>query len=311
MTISRNLVFFLVMFFPIHSSCQTEKENFKKGLDILKSSGAEAAIDYFSNTVLETDSFSALYGLAWSLWSNGDIKQSEIVASFVLKNASTPKLQANCHYLMGFTKLHRGKNEMAEQHFQTASELYRQEGSKTNLFRALCGIATVRLNQKEFLQAEEILNDAENLFFQNDEHVGNPKIPPLGFFYQLKSNVYLGLTDYQKALSMAERSYSEFKANDDNYSAVQIRPTIGFLKILNGDIDGGIAETRRVDEIIYSTKSEYRVLSYYNALNWILIYRCSGEPFEDMVAEIKAYNQEEKDIRLMELLEFVLAWPCQ
>ena len=67
-------------------------------------------------------------------------------------------------------------------------------------------------------------------------------------------------------------------------AATYTQSSIAFFEILTGRAEAGIERTKKIDDIIYSVEDEYKKLSFYNGLNWIIALRCSGKDYNGLRA---------------------------
>jgi hypothetical protein len=132
----------------------------------------------------------------------------------------------------------------------------------------------------------------------------------MGYFWELKGRIAFGQGLYQMALDASIQSKLAYEKSGDIVRANTSLSGVAFFQMLTGRVDEGLANTKKVEEIIYGTEDDYKVLSYYNGVNWILAHRCSGQPYEKLEKELRDYIRENEDALLLEHLEFALNWEC-
>ena len=285
---------------------------YEEGRVILHSQGPEAAIAYFEKLAGETGSLKGLFGLGWAWWEDGNIEEAELITKFVLARAKGKNLIANCHFLLGYIFSQKGELLDAELHMTQARDLYEEKGKDDNLYKALCGLASIQIKAQNFLEAEVTLREANEVYvnYQKKPDSKRATPPSQAYYYELLSRVAFGLGHYSQALRHSEMSYQQYDEAGDRVRSVQALSAVGFFKIINGQIEEGLEDTKRVDEIIYATDSEYKRLSYYNAINWIIAYRCSGNEYDELEKSVRQGINDNKDLLLMKQLKFALGWNC-
>lgn len=297
--------------FPLGLVGQEPLLPYEEGRRILHQEGPEAAIAYFEKLAIEKGSLKGLFGLAWAWWEDGNIDEAELIAKFVLRKAETENLKANCNFLLGYIYSQKEELASAELHMTKARAIYAELDKNDNLYKSLCGLASIQIKSQNFLEAEVTLSEA-SVVYQRVVKAEDAKvrIPTQGYYFELLSRVAFGLGEFAQALAHSEASYSNYEQAGDKIRAVQAMSAVGFYKIINGRITEGLEDTRQVDEEIYATENEYKRLSYYNAINWIVAYRCSGHDYKTLVESVEQAIQANKDLLLMKHLKFALSWNC-
>jgi len=291
---------------------QDEPPPYEQGRIILHSQGPEAAIAYFEKLAGEKGSLKGLFGLGWAWWEDGNIEESELITKFVLARAKGKNLIANCHFLLGYIFSQKGELHTAELHMTKARDLYEEKEKQDNLFKALCGLASIQIKSQNYLEAEVTLRSANDVFenYKKDPDPRRSTPPSQAYYFELLSRVAFGLGHYSQALRHSNMSYQAYDESGDKVRAVQALSAVGFFKIINGQIEEGLEDTKRVDEVIYATDSEYKRLSYYNAINWIIAYRCSEHDYAELERSVRQGIRDNKDLLLMKQLKFALSWNC-
>jgi hypothetical protein len=78
--------------------------------------------------------------------------------------------------------------------------------------------------------------------------------------------------------------------------------------MLTGDFEEGLRKTHEAHELIQ--KHSFINWSYYNAINFVLAYRCSRLDYSEYVNRVQSWVEEKQDQYLNALLEFVLEIEC-
>lgn len=307
--------FFVLLFLGASSFlavAQDDVQLYEEGRKIIQAEGPEAAIAYFEKVAMGKGSMHALFGLGWAWWEDGNIEESEVVTTFVLTRAKGKNLKANCNFLLGYIYSQKGELPKAELHMGKARDIYEEMGKLDNLSKALCGLASIQIKSQNFLEAEMTLAKADDVYqqFKKEDDLKGPKKPTQGYYYELLSRVSFGLGHYSQALENSKLSYKHYVEAGDEARAIQTLSAVGYYKILNGQIEEGLEDTKRVDEAIYATESEFKRLSYYNAINWIIAYRCSGHDYSEIERSVREGIENNNDLHLMKQLKFALVWNC-
>ncbi len=133
----------------------------------------------------------------------------------------------------------------------------------------------------------------------------------MGYYWELRSRISFGLGFFQDALEASIQSRDEYKKSGDQVRANHALSGIAFFQMLIGEVEKGVANTKIVEDLIYETEDDYKVLSYYNGVNWILAHKCSGQPYKKLEDELKDYIRKKNDTMLLEHLEFAIQWKCK
>lgn len=300
------------MFVVLGQKSEQQDLPYETGRKILHSQGPEAAIAYFEKLATEKGSLKGLFGLGWAWWEDGNIEEAELITKFVLKRAKGDNLKGNCNFLLGYIYSQKGQLQAAEMHMSDARDIYEKRSKLDNLFKATCGVASIQIKSQNFLEAEETLAAGREVLERFEKSQGPKPKRKLsrGYYYELLSRVAFGLGHYSQALAHSKDSYDHYSNAGDKVRSVQALSAVGFYKIINGYIEEGLEDTKRVDEEIYLTKSEYKRLSYYNAINWVIAYRCTDHDYSDLEQSIREGILNNEDLLLQKQLKFALTWNC-
>jgi hypothetical protein len=184
---------------------------------------------------------------------------------------------------------------------EQAIKIYTTLGYKGSSFNADCVFSGIHILKDDFQQAHISLNKAFRCKTDSRD---------MGYYYELKSRVAMGTGFYTEALYFSEKSHATYLASGDFIRATNALCSVAFFQLLVGEIDEGIANTKKVDGTIYGS-NEFSQISYYNLLNWLLIYRCSKEPYTQIESDLRAYIEKSNDSYLEKVFDFVKNWNCE
>ena len=291
----------LFLFFTLWAF-QTQ-DPYEKGREILMKEGPTKAIVYFEELLRKNDDPKSLYYVGWSLWRDGNSEEAEAIAEFLIKKAPSERILGHCYYLLGIIETDR-LNPEAVNLFDRAIENYSNIGANSSLYGAYCAKAASLIFQEKFLDAHT--NLSKGLIYRKKSK--NPN--DTAYYYELLSRVFFGTMDYNAALDAARESHKGYLENGDPISATHALSSVAFYEILTGQAEAGVLKNKEIDEIIYSDGEEYRKLSFYHAINWILVLRCAEEDYSDYEDEVNRYLNQSMDFFLKRLLNFSLTWNC-
>ncbi len=293
---------FVVLALLLTGAFSVQEDPYQQGLKIIREQGASAGIEYFRSLTLEKDDPTSFFYYGWALWEDGYVEESEKAVLFLIPQVEPESVLAgHCHYLLGTIKWHYGDLKKANDHLTQSLTIYQNHNRPKLIFKALCNVSAVEIRAKNFPSAHALLTKAWRL---------KDQVEHLGYYYELKSRVAFGKGLYLAALDFSQKSFDEYERIKAKEKTVYARCSIAFFQLLVGFVEEGIEETKAVEEIIYSSDG-YAQLSFYNAVNWMLIYRCSKEEYAHIEDNLVNYVQETNDTYLGELLEFVRDWQCE
>lgn len=279
-----------------------QEDPYERGLKIIREEGASAGIEYFRSLTLQKDDPTSFFYYGWALWEDGYVEESEQVVLFLMPTLEQESVLAgHCHYLLGTIKRHYGDLALSKEHLSKAVTIYEAHNRPRLIFKSLCNLAAVEIRAKDYQSSHSLLAKSWRLKNQ---------VEHLGYYYELKSRVAFGKGLYLAALDFSQQSFDEYERVNAKDKSVYARCTIAFFQLLVGFVDEGIEGTKAIDEVVYSS-DRYAQLSYYNAINWMLIYRCSKEEYGHIEDNLVQHVRETNDTYLGELLEFVRKWKCE
>jgi len=286
---------------------QQELSSYEVGIQILKEQGISKGLDYFREQAITKDDATSLFYLGWSLYRDGSIGDAEEIANFILANSENESsLSGSCYYLVGLIASSRGEIKEAKRFINKSLGTFKKHKKHKSEFNALCMMAYLSVNNKYFSEAVEYIRLAEKL---KETHAKGQQWN-MGYFWELRGRIAFGLGVYQEALDATLKSKEEYEKSGDLIRANHSLSGIAFFQLLTGQVHKGLANTQKVEDIIYETEDDYKVLSYYNGVNWILANKCSEQPYQKLEKELRDYGVQNEDNLLLEHLEFALNWNC-
>ena len=289
-----------------------EPDPYQEGLKIIKEKGALEGIRYFRDLTISEDNAKSLYYLGWAFWQDGDIDNAEQIADFCLENVDAESfLAGHCYYLLGNIHQKTGNFDASELFFRQAIEVYTAHGKSGSLFKAKCSLASLFIHEKRFEEAKLHLAEAMTSYSANtSQRLKKEKKPiGLGYYYELFSRIAFSEGKYRSALGLSTLALFEYESQKDDFRSTYAQSTVGFYKIITGQVRDGLEDTRLVQERI-DDSGEFQELSYYNGINFLIAARCSKKNFTDVLKQIKGYIRDSRDTHLEEILEFALTWNC-
>ena len=276
---------------------------YEKGRKILLNQGASAAIEYFEELTITENDPKAMYYLGWSLYEDGNQEEAQVIARFLIDKEPGDRFMGHSYYLLGVIANEKA-DPIAIQHFEEAEVYYLRTTSFGSLYRTRCGMAAALIVQERFLEAQTHLNYAIRY------RKKSKKPENTAYYHELLSRVFFGLGDYEAALEEANESHQVYEKLGDSVAATYTQSSIAFFEILTGRAEAGIERTKKIDDIIYSVEDEYKKLSFYNGLNWIIALRCSGKDYTDFEHGLRDKIADSGDQLLKKHLDFALTWNC-
>ena len=278
------------------------------GVKIIKEQGISEGLKYFKEQAVTRDDATSLFYLGWGFYRDGNNKDAQEIARFILSNTQEGNnLSGNCYYLLGQISSVQGEIDNAYAAFDKAVRIFRGNESKQGEFKTLCLLASLSIKSKAFGQGEDFLKTAKGVL---DSSVDGESWG-MGYFWELQSRIFFGLGFFHGALEASIESKKEYEKAGDMVRANHTLSGIAFFQMLTGQVEEGVANTKKVEDLIYETEDDYKVLSYYNGVNWILAHKCAGRPFKKLENELREYIRKKNDFLLLEHLKFVLNWQCQ
>lgn len=261
------------------------------GYQILSKVGPKAAYDYFAN---RSESLDNTFGKAWTLFQLGEYGDSEQLVDIVLKSGKL-KHQANGFYLLGNIALRRGEYNNAIETLDTAAIYYSRIDHTRGMYLATLSVANCYLLMDDAANGEFYLNKAMQLDpSQNSD-----------FLLVLRSKFEFLKGNYQEALDLNLKRLSTFQ---NGQLSGGVYSEIGFYYGLLGDMEKSLSYTLMAQQI--AQQSEDVVLSHYNQVNWLLIYKCAGQVHATFRENLVNWAEERKDTRLKKQIYFVDKFHC-
>ena len=285
------------------SFCQTDEKSpsvYDQGMEIIKKEGVDAGIKFFEDHAIETGSYKSLFGMAWGYWVDGKLDQAKKICDFILQKKPSEVLEAHCHYLLGHVSIILEEYKQAHVSFVLALTVYQKLERFGDVFKTYLGLAAAQILGKDYENAEEYLQQA----LAANELAGKNT----GHFWHLKARAAFGRGLYDQALEFSRHSYDEYRANEDIENYSNELSEIGLYLILTGELKEGLEKTHEASQLI--TENGFKKLSYYNAVNLILAYRCSGLDYMEIEENVRLWIETQKDFFLKSHLEFALNYQC-
>lgn len=264
-------------------------------------------LEYFRNLVFKEDNAKSLFYYAWSLYECGDLEIARKYAEIILAKLSPDAFYSgHAYYLIGNITGLEGKLSESIDAFTRANRIYSLHEKYGSLFKSHCGIAKTLIFQGDLEMANESLMNAMDAHTAHSYRAKKPK--NLGYYYELLSRVEFRKGRYANALEHLENALSEH--GEDFVRATRVLSGIAFYKLLLGQIDGGLADTKLVDLRLNEDPSQFPKTSYHNGVNWLIIKKCSQDEYQDIENGIREYITASNDWMLEWTLRFAIAFDC-
>ena len=289
-----------------------ESDPYQKGLEIIKQKGTVEGIRYFKDLTISEDNAKSLYYMGWAFWRDGDSESAREIAEFCLENIQPQSfLAGHCYYLLGNIQKKIMVLEESETYFQQAIDIYTDHKKTGSLFKAQCALASLYIHDKRFEEAKSILAQAMVAHTSNTAtRMEKGKTPiSLGYYYELYSRIAFAQGEYRNALGLSTLSLLEYRSQGDERRSTHALSTVGFFKIITGQVKEGLLDTQTVQDRIDDSE-DYQELSYYNGINYLIAARCAKKNFTYLRNDIAQYIKDTKDVYLEEVLEFAMTWNC-
>jgi len=273
---------------------------YDQGMEIIKKDGVDAGIQFFEEHAVQTGSYRSLFGMAWAYWVDGKLSEANKICAFILKKKPRPVMEAHCNYLLGHIAIVSNDYKQAKVNFVLALTEYKKLERKGDQSKTLLGLAAADILAKEYHSADYYLDQAESL----NEEVGKN----LGHFYHLKARSAFGQGMFQRALDFSQDALNEYEIIGDHEHQTNAMIDIGFFQMLTGNMKDGLETTYEIAEII--SEKKYKKLSYYNAINLIFAYKCSGIDNQELKDQVSLWINSQEDFFLKSLLDFALNQNC-
>jgi tetratricopeptide (TPR) repeat protein len=292
------VIFFVLLLTQVPP--QGEREVYKQGIELMRTQGPDAMINFFSRQLEEgAGDLSALFGLAWGYWLKGDLAIAKQACEFILTKDPEVNVAANCHYLLGYIAA-QNREAVAVTHLTQALEFYQKSDNVQGIFLANNGLAFAEILNQDYEKATIHLIQSQALLDQVEANKGH--------YYELRSRVAFRSGEYDRALDYGRLSYREYEKLDDLKSMTNAKCSNGFFLMLLGRFKEAVEVMTEVDAIVEEQNYEY--LSVYAAANWLYAYKCKGQDFQKLERYIKRWLEQNNDETLKYHLDFVLEKSC-
>lgn len=263
-----------------------------EGFQILRSDGAQSAIEFFQN---RGESYDNIFGQAWASYRNGDYEEAEKLSHKVLASRAAND-QARASYLLGELKTIGGEYEQAKEHFLTAHAIYQSLGKLESQYRTQLGLTKLYLSQRDIQNASYYLNLSEQ----------NEKAWEDEYFLYFKSQIAFSEGDYETALSLSLNR--EKLVNGDNSRLSGIYSDIGLYYGFIGNLEECLSYTIKAQGI--ASEQENKKSLMHNNLNMCLYLKCSMQDYSQLRETVLMYARSKKDMKLMEMMYFIDKFTC-
>ena len=304
----------------IGSGYGQESDPYQKGLEIIKEKGTVEGIRYFKDLTITEDNAKSLYYMGWAFWRDGDTESAREIAEFCLeKIPSKSFLAGHCYYLLGNIHQKIGISDQSENFYQQATAIYTEHHKTGSMFKTRCALASLYIHDKRFEEAKSQLAQAIVSHTTNTKaRVEKGKTPiGLGFYYELYSRIAFAQGDYQSALGLGSLSLFEYETEGDTRRSTYALSTVGFYKILTGQVKEGLEDTQTVQDRIDESE-DFHELSFYNGINYLIAAKCSKKnstlllkDVTELEKDIVKYVADTHDSFLEEVLTFSKTWRCK
>ncbi len=232
----------------------------RKGLQVLLSKGPTAAIEYLKDPATDQEKLAR----AWAFYSKGEEDRALLLANrLVTREDLNLKTMGDTYYLLGL--LNR-ETEAGMKFLEKARETYERTGSLNSLFQVMVGMADLEFSAGNLIGGELLLQEATGL---------NAPSPNWGFYFEALAWLHIWMGDFDQAEKVILRGMNSLGESDINGLA-RMKSTMGFSKMLIGDLREGLVETAEAERLVVEAGKTR--LWYFNQVNYFLYHRinCSG-----------------------------------
>ena len=279
-------------------------EAYKAGVQKLLSGGPDEAEIFFDEEIKKTGDLRALFGKAVALFGKQDYKESERLVIYIIQSSEEDVLTMMSYYMLGLIRNATGDFEKALQHLSTALEYFQNTNDVYNSFSSHLAFASVYLQQKRFVLADEHLNKAYAL--------PRTKRNNLSYFYHLKAKLNFFRGNIRRALEFANLSLEEYRNLGYKDGISSSLCMVGLFEILRGNLQEGYNKTMESQAMFEPEEFKRKDFYFYHAVNRMILQKCEGgTSYMVIVSEILDHLKEKEDPRLQFLLDYAIKWDCQ
>lgn len=279
------------------------KTAYNFGLIVMRAGRFDDALDWYEALTVYYDSAEYLFGKAWVHFHKGEPDHALEAGNFVLERSADVKTKARCHYMMGQIWLEDMEMKKAEHHFQSSLKLYADLNLRGGQYLSYAGLAAVAVNQREYSQAQDFIGKA--LAF----NIQLKKPYTLGYVNDLLAEIAFQKGEYDVALEHSIKAGNEYEKDKDIRNQRLATVKVGFFQVLTGDIEAGYSTAKAIDEVV--RKEDQVQLAMLNNLTWMVLYRCSGRDYTNLVSEFREWIEiRKKKGQFFQLLAFSQTVPC-
>ena len=267
---------------------------YEQGIKILETQGSNAAIEYFIKATEQTNDPAFFFGLAWSFKQGGELKRAEETCRFLLSKNPPPEVLTRANYLLGYILVEQGEAK-GEEYLRLALDSYQKTGNKMGEFNCLMGLGYWLIRNNVLDEADRFLDRAYQLN-RNEKLRQN-----LGYFFSLKSRLAYVRKSYKAALEYARQSGKEYARAKLYQKEISQKVSVAFFSLLLGRYPEAYKIMNEVDKVVL--KNDWTKYHVFNAVNWILYYKCHNEPFDHLLTYATEWLDKNNDPVLRTHLE--------
>ncbi len=263
---------------------------------VLKTLGIAAAMDYVSTLGTTPEE---KFQKAWIFYRDKQHEEAEaLVQELLAEKEASDKTRADCFYLLGDMRTKTGLTIQGLGYIDEAESLYLGLNHQSNLYKTELIKAKAFLNLDEISRAEAAL---ERAFFWQQKSQANPQQ-----YYAIKAEVLTRLGDFHGAINSINTRLDHVEGAEAEANA---KSQLGMLFALTGETNRGIQLT---DWARDKNNSQLRdpELEKYILINDILIRRCAGLYYDNLIEIINHWLAEHPDSALEWELNLALTIPC-
>ncbi|CAM2066439.1 hypothetical protein SCOR_13750 [Sulfidibacter corallicola] len=282
-------------------SPQEADRHYKEGMRLLDERGAVEAETFFQQHFDRTGHLKMLYGKAWIKFIRSEPKAARELAEYILSHHPEERLSAHCAYLLGYIHINEQRPAEAKRYFSRAQTIYDQLGIGHNAFKARLGLAGVLLMNRQYVEADQLLNVAM-------DSAKNAGITHFGHFFHLKARASFGLGNLKAAIDFSERELAEYQRIRDQVNIGVALGDVGFFYGLTGRIRESEQATAEAERIFEKQRAKDKIIQ--TRINKIIIGKCRQEGVAELIEEVRSYIARSNDPYAQEMLEYVQTWDC-
>jgi hypothetical protein len=266
-----------------------------QGFNVLKSSGPQAAYDFFGGDAAEVEKRNDTdWGRAWAAYRIGKFEEAESLARVVMDKDND--YRAASYYLLGLTSTATMAFDEAMYYFEQSLKHYELMESPKGLSVAHMGIAHMLMDRYTIDQDHGYLEKAA-------QHLDRAEFywEPSGDHYSARARLAFETQDYELGLEYSIRT-KDFYLDDPDQMASAISGEAFFLMLL-GDVEEGYRLSLKAEAIAFELKDDKKY--HFNLINEVLYRLHYGLPVDELMQMLNKYQLKKPDPYLAHVIRFL------